>query len=207
MSVPSKRTVPALRRDLAGDQADQRGLAGSVGADHGVDFARQNIERDRVGRHNAAEAPGQTAYLQQRFSHGAGLRADPQCRRADRLRPKAKSVRGSGRDISVSRDSPSSSSRNVTAPISGPNSEPRPPRHHHDDEVARAGPVHQRRTDEVGVVGKERSGEPAQRTGDHEADELIAKRRKADRAHAPVRWNAQPRITRPKRELTMRATR
>src|SRR5580704_8946454 len=58
--------------------------------------------------------------------------------------------------------------------------------HRHDDEVARARPVHDRGADEVGVVRQQHAGETAQHAGDDEAGELVAKCRKADRAHAPL---------------------
>ena len=83
MSPPSKRMLPPLWRDLAGQQADQRGLAGAVRADDGVQFAARDIERDGVGGDDAAEALGQALDLQQRLSHGARLSnrpAMPPCR-------------------------------------------------------------------------------------------------------------------------------
>src|ERR1700722_10261256 len=58
--------------------------------------------------------------------------------------------------------------------------------HCHDDEVARARPVYDGGADEVGVVRQQHAGEPAQHAGDDEAGELVAKRRKAERAHAPL---------------------
>src|SRR5262249_20261398 len=61
-----------------------------------------------------------------------------------------------------------------------------PAEDHHDDQVAGARPIHHRRADEIGVIGEQGSGEPAQRARDDEADELIAIGRKADSAHASV---------------------
>ncbi len=46
--------------------------------------------------------------------------------------------------------------------------------------------MHQRRADEIRVIGKQHAGQAAQHTGNDEADELIAEGRKSDRAHAPV---------------------
>ena len=43
-------------REVAGELADQRRLAGAVGADQGVDLARPHVDRDVVGRDQAAEA-------------------------------------------------------------------------------------------------------------------------------------------------------
>src|SRR6185437_2944443 len=55
---------------------------------------------------------------------------------------------------------------------------------HHHHEIARTGPVHHGRADEVGVDGKQRAGESAQGARDDEAHELVALGRKADRLHA-----------------------
>src|SRR5262245_32095612 len=58
--------------------------------------------------------------------------------------------------------------------------------HRHDDEVARAGPVHERRADEVGMVGEQRSGKPAQHAREDETEQLVAVGGKPDRPHAPL---------------------
>ena len=47
------------RRVDAGDQIEQRGLAGAVGADHGVDRSLVDVETDLRNRGDAAEALGQ----------------------------------------------------------------------------------------------------------------------------------------------------
>src|ERR1700742_5324810 len=47
--------------------------------------------------------------------------------------------------------------------------------HHHDDEIARTRPIHHRGADEIGVVGEQRAREPAQRAGDDESGELVAR--------------------------------
>src|SRR5579883_140289 len=57
--------------------------------------------------------------------------------------------------------------------------------HGHDDEIARARPVHDGGADEIGMIGEQHAGEAAQHTGDDEAGELVAKSGEADRAHAP----------------------
>src|SRR5580704_11607602 len=100
-----------MRSDLAGQQADQRGLAGAIRPDDGVKFAARNVERDGVGGDDAAEALGQPFDLQQRLGHGARLSnrpAMPPCRKiatrssvGPRKRP----------GYSVTRDSASSRSR------------------------------------------------------------------------------------------------
>ena len=60
------------RRELAGEHVDQRRLAGAVGADHGMDLADVQVERDRVDRGQAAEAAAEAGGLEQRrLSHGA----------------------------------------------------------------------------------------------------------------------------------------
>ena len=45
-----------IGRQVAGELAHQRGLAGAVGADQGMDLARPDIDRDGVGGDQAAEA-------------------------------------------------------------------------------------------------------------------------------------------------------
>ena len=72
------RDVPAgeddaagVRGDLAGELADQRGLAGAVRADDGVQLAGGTSSDDVVGGDDAAEALGQAVDLQQRLRHGA----------------------------------------------------------------------------------------------------------------------------------------
>src|SRR5690349_165805 len=66
-----------------------------------------------------------------------------------------------------------------------PEHRPHAAEHHHDDEVARAGPVHHGRADEIRVVGKQRAGQSAHRPGNDEAREAITVSGKADRSHAP----------------------
>ena len=56
-------------REVAGELADQRGLAGAVGADQGVDLARPHVDRDVVGGDQAAEALDQAVGGEQRLSH------------------------------------------------------------------------------------------------------------------------------------------
>ena len=50
-----KADAACVRRELAGDLADQRGLAGSVGPDQCVGLAGADVERDVVGRDQRAE--------------------------------------------------------------------------------------------------------------------------------------------------------
>ena len=66
-----------IRHQLPGQLADQRGLAGAVGADDGVQFAGRDVERQIVGGDDAAEAPHQVFDAEQGISHGATSRAGP----------------------------------------------------------------------------------------------------------------------------------
>ena len=72
MSCAGEADAAGVGRDLAGQLADQRGLAGAVRTDDGVQLARRHREVDAVGRDDAAEALGQTVDREQRVSHGAG---------------------------------------------------------------------------------------------------------------------------------------
>ena len=59
--------------ERSGQLADQRRLAGAVRADDGMDFARVDVEVERIGGDQSAEALGQAAHLEQRH---AGRRLD-----------------------------------------------------------------------------------------------------------------------------------
>src|SRR5215831_6710844 len=67
-----------------------------------------------------------------------------------------------------------------------PEHRPHTPEHGHDDEIAGARPVHQRRADEVGMVREQRAGEPAKHAREYERQELVAIGRESDRPHAPL---------------------
>ncbi|MET4788578.1 hypothetical protein ABIF64_000756 [Bradyrhizobium japonicum] len=58
-----------MRFEVPGELADQRGLAGTVRADDGVQLAGRDVERDVVRRNDAAEAAHQLFDAEQRFSH------------------------------------------------------------------------------------------------------------------------------------------
>src|SRR5262249_37735790 len=58
--------------------------------------------------------------------------------------------------------------------------------HHHDDEIARAGPVHHSGTNKIGVIGKKCASKPAHRSRDYETEKLIVERGKPDRTHAAL---------------------
>ena len=78
-----------MRRQLSGELADQRGLAGAVGADDGVQLTPGDLEREVVGGENPAKAPHQVFHAKQGLSHGATSRAARRCRRARTARSKA----------------------------------------------------------------------------------------------------------------------
>src|ERR1700730_7707038 len=100
-----------MRGDLAGEEADQRGLAGAVRADDGVEFAARNVERDGVGSDDAAEALGQTVDLQQRCCHGARLSNRPEMPPCRKIATRSSVGPRKRPGYSVTRDSASSSSR------------------------------------------------------------------------------------------------
>src|SRR4029077_5793419 len=51
---------PGGRCELAGEQVDQRRLARAVGSDDGVNLPSQELERNVVDRHDAAESARQS---------------------------------------------------------------------------------------------------------------------------------------------------
>src|SRR3954469_2501905 len=59
-------------------------------------------------------------------------------------------------------------------------------KHRHDDQIARAGPEHDRGVDEIGVVGQQNACEAAHHAGDDKVGQLVAVGRKSDRAHAAL---------------------
>ena len=59
-----------LRGKLAGQLPDQRGLAGAVRADDGVQLAGHDVQGEIVSSDEAAEPPGQVFNAQQMLSHG-----------------------------------------------------------------------------------------------------------------------------------------
>ena len=77
MSLAVEMDAAGVRRDLAGELADQRGLAGAVRPDDGVQLAARDVEPHVVGGDHAAEALGQAVDLEQRVSHGAAPSSRP----------------------------------------------------------------------------------------------------------------------------------
>ena len=66
-----------MRHQMPGQLADQRGLAGAVRADDGVQFAARDVERDVVGGDDAAEPAHQFLDAEQGFSHALNLPSKP----------------------------------------------------------------------------------------------------------------------------------
>src|SRR5690606_3718244 len=90
--------APGRGRKDAGEQVDQRGLAGAVGADQGMAGALRDRERDAVGRGDAAEAAGEVVRLQhdrrhdrlQYQVHGRSSRSRPTITSTTRKSPSQK---------------------------------------------------------------------------------------------------------------------
>src|SRR5437588_307293 len=59
-----EQDLAGVRPQRAGDQVEERALAGAVGTDHGGERAISKVERDVVRRLDAAERFGKGAYLQ-----------------------------------------------------------------------------------------------------------------------------------------------
>ena len=59
-----EQDLAGIRSQCAGDQVEERALAGAIGTDHGGERTVGEIERDIVGRLDAAERFGKRAYLQ-----------------------------------------------------------------------------------------------------------------------------------------------
>ena len=70
---PSKRTSPAVDREVARQRLDQRRLAGAVVADQGDDLAGVDVEVGAVQGGHLAEPAGQPAGLEDRCGLGHGL--------------------------------------------------------------------------------------------------------------------------------------
>jgi len=72
----AQKNAARMRRQVPGELADQGGLAGRW-ADDGVQFSFRDIERDAIGRGDAAEPAHQIFDTQQGFSHAKTSRAWP----------------------------------------------------------------------------------------------------------------------------------
>ena len=200
---PVEMDAAGVRHDLAGELADQRGLAGAVRPDDGVQLALRDIERDIVGGDHAAEALGQALDREQRVSHGsdlarsnavdaaAGEQHDQQQHRAEDELPvfaRALHLMAGQRLARAADQHRQRLLQHEQRDRADHRAEHRAhaAEHRHDDEIARARPEHDRRVDEIGVVGEQHAGEAAHHAGDDKAGELVAKGRKADGAHAAL---------------------
>jgi hypothetical protein len=76
----------ALRFEETGYLIDERGLAGAIGADHGVQFPRRHLQRHAVGDGERAELLAQILDAQDRVSHAASSTVSAQRRRGRRGR-------------------------------------------------------------------------------------------------------------------------
>src|SRR6185312_1521390 len=123
-----------IGRQLAAELGDERGLAGAVRADDGVQFAFRDLEHEVVGGDDAAEALGELVDLQQRAHAGAFLRCGQRAAASrPSMPPRANRTISSSSgqrmicQYSVMPESTSSSTSSATAPNTGPAAEPMPP--------------------------------------------------------------------------------
>src|SRR6516165_8321017 len=91
--------APGVGGNLAGELADQRGLARAVRPDDGVKLALRHAKRNGVRGDDAAEALGQFLDLEQRISHGALPPAGRRYRRVQTARPAGTGVRARSANI------------------------------------------------------------------------------------------------------------
>ena len=93
--LPLETDRPAVARIYAGQEIDQRGLAGAVGTDDRDKFAAPDIEIDAIGGRETSELLPQLFDLQDRLAHavtslrfGDGTRSTAFCAGANSvLRP------------------------------------------------------------------------------------------------------------------------
>ena len=223
MSRPSKRMRPASGAISPASWPISVVLPAPLGPMMACSSPVRHAKRNRIRGDDAAEALGQRLDLaaadQPRRAPASSPSMPPRANSTtsrnsgpsticqySAMRSAASPNRGDA-TTRISTGSASSSDSSATAPISGPNVDAHAAEHDHDDEIARARPVHRCRTDESGVIGEQRAGEPADRAGDDERGETIAKGRKADRPHAAVvragalDHHAEPRIHQPGDEI------
>ena len=74
MSMPRNTTRPAVRREDAVDEIEERRFAGAVGADEAEDLALVDGEAQTVHRLHAAEALAQAVDLEER-GHSSTFRS------------------------------------------------------------------------------------------------------------------------------------
>ena len=169
---------------VAGELADEGGLAGAVRADDGVRLALGTSSVDAVGRAQRAEALGQAGDLKHRA-----------CRRCRRGRGGRRSptgpaaARGSPASARSSPCSTSSTRSSAKAPSTGPAVLAMPPRITMNMRSPDCSQLIRLGRDVVGVVRVERAGEAAHRAGDDECG-------RGGRDRARSRWRASaPRST------------
>src|SRR5262249_52383381 len=132
----------AVGGELARELVDERGLAGAVGADDGVQLAGRDVQRDLVGDQERAVALDQRLRAQQRIqlasptasracAGAAGWRSKRCSRPAMPVLPASTMRTMSGPktaiQCSVKPFSTSSTPRKASAPRSGPKTDPMPP--------------------------------------------------------------------------------
>src|ERR1700730_10770543 len=91
--------APGVGGDLAGELADQGGLARAVRPDDGVKLPLRHAKRNGVRGDDASEALGQFLDLEQRISHGALPPAGRRYRRVQTARPAGTGVRARSANI------------------------------------------------------------------------------------------------------------
>ena len=192
MSRPAKRMAAGIRQQLPGELADQRGLAGAVRADDRVQFARRDIERQVVGRDDAAEPPHQIFNAKQAAQPRLSLPSNPM------MPPRPNSTISSSSGPMISAQYSVNCDRNSSSTQIDDRADHRAEQRahaaedHHDHQIAGAGPVHHGRTDEIGVVGEQRAGKPADRAGNDEAGQPVARWRESRSPAYALRWSAGP---------------
>src|SRR5262249_26582435 len=92
--LPIEADAARVGRDLAGELADQGGLAGTVRADDGVQLAGPDVQRDVVGGDHAAEMLGQALDREKRLTQGGASPEWRRSRRAHRARPAGSAAPG-----------------------------------------------------------------------------------------------------------------
>ena len=192
-SRPAKWMVPAVGPEVAGELAHQGGLARAVGADQGMDLARPDVDRDRIGGDQAAEALDQAV--------GARAAAQP-WRRPEQRIDAALGVERDQHQHRAEHDLP------VFAPALAAEIEQRLQRflqheegdgaveraeqrahaaqHDDDDEVARLHPRHHGGRDIGALVGEQDARQAAEGAGQDEGGQPVAEHREAERRHAQV---------------------
>ena len=180
---------------VAGELADERGLAGAVRADDGVRLAFLDLQESTPSV--ARSAP--KVLVSDGDSQASGLVED--AREAAAEEDHRQDQQRAEDHLPVLRSSPASErprrSSSANAPITGPDGGRHAAEDHHEHQIARLLPAHQAGRDVVGVVGVQRAGEAAHRAGDDEGGEAVGVGREADGARARARSTCVARNTMP----------